>query len=61
MCGTSAAFGVADGLVQGGMVGDLSFMSPKCIQVMCLLLHVYILFGIVLWDKKNKKKKKQAI
>ncbi|XXG70331.1 hypothetical protein AAC387_Pa06g3115 [Persea americana] len=32
MCGASAAFGVADGLVQGGMVGDLSFMSPKCIQ-----------------------------
>ncbi|KAI3765593.1 hypothetical protein L2E82_15631 [Cichorium intybus] len=33
LCAVSAAFGVADAYVQGGMVGDLSFMLPEFIQV----------------------------
>ncbi|KAL2476785.1 Equilibrative nucleotide transporter 3 [Abeliophyllum distichum] len=33
ICVISAAFGVADANVQGGMVGDLSFMLPELIQV----------------------------
>ncbi|KAI3457281.1 hypothetical protein Pfo_013944 [Paulownia fortunei] len=32
ICGLSAAFGVADAHVQGGMIGDLSFMLPEFIQ-----------------------------
>ncbi|XP_022861129.1 equilibrative nucleotide transporter 3-like, partial [Olea europaea var. sylvestris] len=32
ICVFVACFGVADGLVQGGMIGDLSFMSPQFIQ-----------------------------
>ncbi|KAI4334038.1 hypothetical protein L6164_018778 [Bauhinia variegata] len=32
ICAISAAFGVADGHCEGGMVGDLSFMSPEFIQ-----------------------------
>ncbi|GAB4826834.1 Epsin-3, clathrin recruitment and traffic between the Golgi and endosome [Ancistrocladus abbreviatus] len=32
VCIFSAAFGVADAHVQGGMVGDLSFMSPEFMQ-----------------------------
>ncbi|RWR76839.1 equilibrative nucleotide transporter 3-like protein [Cinnamomum micranthum f. kanehirae] len=32
MCAISAAFGVAEGHVQGGMVGDLSFMSLEFMQ-----------------------------
>ncbi|KAG2717169.1 hypothetical protein I3843_03G162600 [Carya illinoinensis] len=31
-CAISGAFGVADAHVQGGMVGDLSFMRPEFIQ-----------------------------
>ena len=33
MCVISAAFGLADAHVQGGMVGDLSFMQPEIVQV----------------------------
>lgn len=33
LCIISAAFGVADAHVQGGMVGDLSLMCPEFIQV----------------------------
>jgi hypothetical protein len=33
ICVISGAFGVADAHVQGGMVGDLSFMRPEFIQV----------------------------
>lgn len=33
ICILSGAFGVADAHVQGGMVGDLSFMLPEFIQV----------------------------
>ena len=29
----SGAFGLADAHVQGGMVGDLSFMTPELVQV----------------------------
>ncbi|KAL6975750.1 hypothetical protein U1Q18_024543 [Sarracenia purpurea var. burkii] len=32
LCVISGAFGVADALAQGGMVGDLSFMLPEFIQ-----------------------------
>lgn len=32
VCAISAAFGVADAHVQGGMLGDLSYMSPDFIQ-----------------------------
>ncbi|BFG26247.1 equilibrative nucleotide transporter 3 [Prunus yedoensis var. nudiflora] len=32
ICAISAAFGIADAHVQGGMVGDLSFMSGELIQ-----------------------------
>jgi len=33
ICAISGAFGVADAHVQGGMVGDLSYMKPEFIQV----------------------------
>ncbi|KAI3925110.1 hypothetical protein MKW98_009760 [Papaver atlanticum] len=32
ICMVSAAFGVADAHVQGGMIGDLSFMCPEFLQ-----------------------------
>ncbi|XP_042429963.1 equilibrative nucleotide transporter 3-like isoform X1 [Zingiber officinale] len=32
VCIASAVFGVADGFIQGGMVGDLSLMCPEFIQ-----------------------------
>ncbi|XP_019440310.1 PREDICTED: equilibrative nucleotide transporter 3-like isoform X1 [Lupinus angustifolius] len=32
LCVLAACFGLADGLIQGGMVGDLSFMCPEFIQ-----------------------------
>ncbi|KAL6955968.1 hypothetical protein U1Q18_045125 [Sarracenia purpurea var. burkii] len=38
LCVISGAFGVADALAQGGMVGDLSFMLPEFIQVGILWL-----------------------
>lgn len=34
VCAISAAFGVADGFVEGGMVGDLSLMCPEFMQVL---------------------------
>lgn len=33
ICVLAACFGVADALVEGGMVGDLCFMCPEFIQV----------------------------
>lgn len=33
ICVFVAGFGVADAHVQGGMVGDLSFMKPEFMQV----------------------------
>ena len=33
ICAISGAFGVADAHVQGGMVGDLSYMRQEFIQV----------------------------
>ena len=33
LCAISGAFGFADAHVQGGMVGDLSFMQPEFVQV----------------------------
>lgn len=33
ICAIVACFGIADAHVQGGMVGDLSFMCPEFIQV----------------------------
>ncbi|KAJ4729919.1 Equilibrative nucleotide transporter 3 [Melia azedarach] len=32
ICVISAAFGIADAHVQGGMIGDLSFMTPEIMQ-----------------------------
>ncbi|KAK9689734.1 hypothetical protein RND81_09G077700 [Saponaria officinalis] len=32
ICVTAAAFGISDAHVQGGMVGDLSFMQPELVQ-----------------------------
>ncbi|KAL5793915.1 hypothetical protein ACOSP7_002509 [Xanthoceras sorbifolium] len=32
ICAVSGAFGIADAHVQGGMVGDLSFMRPELVQ-----------------------------
>ncbi|GAV83284.1 Nucleoside_tran domain-containing protein [Cephalotus follicularis] len=32
ICALSAVFGVADGNVEGGMIGDLSFMQPEFLQ-----------------------------
>ncbi|KAG6604824.1 Equilibrative nucleotide transporter 3 [Cucurbita argyrosperma subsp. argyrosperma] len=32
ICAISGAFGIADAHVQGGMVGDLSFMQPELLQ-----------------------------
>lgn len=33
ICLIVASFGVADALIQGGMLGDLALMSPEFIQV----------------------------
>lgn len=41
VCVVSGAFGVADAHVQGGMVGDLSLMSPVLIQVRRLWQSFY--------------------
>lgn len=35
ICIISAAFGIADAHVEGGMIGDLSLMCPEFIQVSC--------------------------
>ncbi|XP_039070644.1 equilibrative nucleotide transporter 3-like isoform X2 [Hibiscus syriacus] len=35
ICALVASFGVADGCIQGGVVGDLSFMLPEFIQSFC--------------------------
>lgn len=43
ICAIVGSFGVADANVQGGMVGDLSFMRPEFIQVF-LLLRVLSMF-----------------
>lgn len=50
ICFISGAFGVADAHVQGGMVGDLSYMLPEFIQVGICHQQVLTLFllGIVL-------------
>lgn len=44
VCIISACFGVADAHVQGGMVGDLSFMCPEFLQVLFLLMDPVIYF-----------------
>lgn len=43
LCAISGAFGVADAHVQGGMVGDLSFMHPDFVQVSIHDLQYYML------------------
>lgn len=43
ICAISGAFGVADAHVQGGMIGDLSFMLPELIQVRTFLLALLML------------------
>lgn len=42
VCLISGAFGLADAYVQGGMVGDLSFMLPEFIQVSTYKSNYYI-------------------
>ncbi|KAK8954893.1 Equilibrative nucleotide transporter 2 [Platanthera zijinensis] len=41
ICIISAAFGVVDGHIQGGMVGDLAIMQSDFIQVISLYLCRY--------------------
>lgn len=41
ICAIIAAFGVADAFVEGGMVGDLSFMCPEFIQVRFKILFFF--------------------
>jgi len=40
VCIIAAAFGVADGHVQGGMTGDLSLMCPEFVQVQFYIITV---------------------
>lgn len=47
ICAISGAFGVADAHVQGGMVGDLSFMLPEFIQVSICTYHIKSMFWIL--------------
>lgn len=46
ICIVSGVFGIADAHVQGGMVGDLSYMLPEFIQV-------NIANEIATWDSNN--------
>ncbi|XP_028078307.1 equilibrative nucleotide transporter 2-like [Camellia sinensis] len=47
ICTISGAFGVADAHVQGGMVGDLSFMLPgSCKLLSCFLFFMSFLAGL---------------
>ncbi|KAF5939770.1 hypothetical protein HYC85_024029 [Camellia sinensis] len=46
ICIISSAFGVADAHVQGGMVGDLSFMLPEFMQLSCFLFFMSFLAGL---------------
>ncbi|KAI8016055.1 AUGMIN subunit 4 [Camellia lanceoleosa] len=50
ICIIVAAFGVADAHVEGGMVGDLSFMCPEFIQ---LVLRFANRFFLPLWNRDN--------
>lgn len=40
ICTIAAAFGIADGHVQGGMTGDLSLMCPEFVQVPFYIITV---------------------
>ncbi|PIA46520.1 hypothetical protein AQUCO_01500219v1 [Aquilegia coerulea] len=51
VCFASAAFGVADAHVQGGMVGDLSFMRPEFVQVW--ILHIISTGDLVAADLES--------
>lgn len=42
VCLFVALFGVADAHVQGGVVGDLSFMCPEFIQVFYFILFTFM-------------------
>jgi equilibrative nucleoside transporter 1/2/3 len=42
LCALSASFGVADALVQGGMVGDMSFMCPESSRLFLLKIFLFI-------------------
>ncbi|XP_038973901.1 equilibrative nucleotide transporter 3-like [Phoenix dactylifera] len=44
ICTIAGAFGVADAHIQGGMIGDLSLMCPKFIQVGHWQMASYLLF-----------------
>lgn len=45
ICVISGAFGVADAHVQGGMIGDLSYMTPEFIQVSTSGWHFTFFFS----------------
>lgn len=44
ICVISAAFGLSDALVEGGIVGDLSMMSPEFLQVIKINLKTFSFF-----------------
>ena len=51
MCIIAAAFGIADGHVQGGMTGDLSLMCPEFVQVPFYIIKVKTsIFTTIIWS-----------
>lgn len=51
VCALVAGLGIADGVAQGALVGDLSFMDPIYIQVLthsansCMLIYLVSAFS----------------
>ena len=51
VCIIAAAFGIADGHVQGGMTGDLSLMCPEFVQVPFYIIKVTTtIFTTIIWS-----------
>ena len=51
VCIIAAAFGIADGHVQGGMTGDLSLMCPEFVQVPFYIIKVKTsIFTTIIWS-----------
>ena len=51
VCIIAAAFGIADGHVQGGMTGDLSLMCPEFVQVPFYIIKVKTsVFTTIIWS-----------
>jgi hypothetical protein len=53
ICAIVASFGVAEAKVQGGMIGDLSFMHPALIQS--------ILHSLVCMKKERRENNKRIV